>query len=91
MTTDQRDSRNMLLSLLLDMRGEYGEPELVDLSELTPEDKLFLLTTCCTEMIIAAIQVQAKGGADAVKGVEALFETIKQRVQESGNGNQRPN
>lgn len=78
-----KNNRDLLYSILLDMEVQGDAPlERVDLSELSGQDKMFLLTTTCCEMIMASIIVASNSRDDALKGLESLTEVMKRKIEE---------
>jgi hypothetical protein len=76
------ETRSTLLALLLDM--PLGPPQEVEgLADLSGEDKLFLLTTCCSEMIAEAVWCTSGGNRElAIEGVDGLMRDIKNNIAE---------
>jgi hypothetical protein len=75
------EERAMLMALLLDM--PLGPPDLVEgLDELTTEDKLFMLTTCCAAMISTAIWTMAPNREDALGGLDRLVDDMRRHIEQ---------
>ena len=74
MTTDFDDARRMLVYLLArDGDGPVDGAEL-----LSPMDRLFLINTCASEMIIAALCESCNYDADlALEGLDVLMEEMR--------------
>jgi hypothetical protein len=72
------DRRDMLIALLLDMNAEPPQP--VDISTMDGPDKVFALITCCLEMIAAGIRLMAATRDEAMEGVEAAADDLRDRM-----------
>ena len=77
---NMKDNRDMLLALLRDMHPELPATE-IDLSELGPQDRLFMLVACCTDMIAVAIRTAAHDRAEALLGLEAMIDDIRSKIK----------
>jgi hypothetical protein len=71
-------SRATLMALLADMSTQ---PPPIDLSGLCDRDKIFLLATCCSEMIVEAVWAPTGEPTEALRGLDVLFEDIRDRVR----------
>jgi hypothetical protein len=72
--------RATLVALLLDM--PLGLPLPVAVADLETKDKLFLLCTCCAQMIAEALWAQAGGDViRAQEGLDALVVGIKDNLR----------
>lgn len=70
----------MLVALLNDM--PIGPVETIDLDGMSTRDKLFMLATCCANMIAETVWTQAHGDhALALKGIDALVVGIKDNFE----------
>lgn len=82
---DLHANRAMLIALLLDM--PLGPPATIDISSLSTLDKLFLLTTCCSQMIAEAVWLQSGAQqAEALCGIDALVEGIRANIKRRIDG-----
>lgn len=74
------EDRAALIGLLLDM--PLGEPKQVEgLAELATADKLFMLSTCCANMIAEAVWTMALANRQgALIGLDALVAGIKDNL-----------
>jgi hypothetical protein len=69
----------MLVALLMDM--PLGPPAAVDVSNVGTLDKLFMLATCCSEMIVEVVWAQTGEQVEALRGLDTLFADIRDRVR----------
>jgi hypothetical protein len=79
----ETSSRDMLLRLLEDMNRFHGrQPDEIDLSEMTGQDKHFLVVTCAAALAWMSICSVAKDRDDAMQGLESLIETMRAKIEE---------
>ena len=75
-----KDSCEMLFTLL----HEIGcGRDLIDTSELSGNDKLFLLSSCCGELVLACIRTMARNQADRQVGLEAFIDSLRKNLNRS--------
>ena len=79
----KKEHCDMLLALIADLYAHEGaEPEVIDLSELSNQEKLHALVACCGSLIAACIRASSSDPQDAQRGVDAFSADIKRKVTE---------
>jgi hypothetical protein len=53
--------------------------------ELNDRDRQFMLATCCSDIIAAAIRATASDRADALLALEALVDQLRQKIERRDN------